>query len=135
MSSETRDRPETADGQPPVDGFALIEAMHQGAASVSQDGVVLYCNSSFAGMLKRPHEQVVGSSMVDFVCPRHRPAMAALLRDASTRRSQAELQFQTDEGAQLPVYVVLNPLPLSGSTALCMVVIDLTEHKQNQALQ
>jgi signal transduction histidine kinase/ActR/RegA family two-component response regulator len=58
-----------------------------------------------------------------------------MLRDASTRGSHAELQFQTDEGALLPVHVALNPLPLSESTALCMVITDLTEHKQNQDLQ
>jgi PAS domain S-box-containing protein len=109
--------------------------MHQGAVSLSQDGVVLYCNSSFAGMLKRPHERVMGSSVIDFVWPPHRPAFAAMLRDASTRGSHAELQFQTDEGALLPVYVSLNRLPLSESNALCMVITDLTENKQNQDLQ
>jgi PAS domain S-box-containing protein len=109
--------------------------MHQGAVSLSHDGVVLYCNSSFAGMLKRPHERVMGSSVVDFVWPPHRPAFAAMVRDASTRESHAELQFQIGEGTLLPVYVALSPLPLPASTALCMVVADLTEHKQNQDLQ
>ena len=114
---------------------ALVEAMHQGAVSLNHDGMVLYCNSSFAGMLKRPHERVVGASVVDFVCCPHRPAFAAMLRHASTRTSYAELQFQTGEGALLPVYVALNPLLLAESSALCMVVTDLTEHKQNQDLQ
>jgi PAS domain S-box-containing protein len=135
MSSESRAKPDAADGQPPVDGFAFIEAMHQGAVSLSRDGVVLYCNSSFAGMLKQPHERVVGSSVIDFVWPQQQPAFAAMLRDAAIRSSKAEFQFQTGEGALLPVSVGLNPLPPPESTAICMVVTDLTEHKQNQDLQ
>ncbi len=114
---------------------ALIEAMHQGAVSLSHDGVVLYCNSGFSGMLKRPHERVVGASALDFVWPPQRAAFAAMLRQASTCASRAEMQFQTGEGELLPVYVALNPLPLADSAALCMVVTDLTEHKQNQDLQ
>jgi PAS domain S-box-containing protein len=114
---------------------ALIESMHQGAVSLNPDGMVLYCNSSFAGMLKRSHERVVGASAIDFVWAPHQPAFAAMLRDAATRGSHGELQFQTHEGGLLPAFVALNPLPLSGSTALCMVVTDLTEHKQNQDLQ
>src|SRR5207302_4415048 len=37
----------------------LIEAMQQGAVSLSGDGMVLYCNRCFANMVKTPHEKVI----------------------------------------------------------------------------
>jgi PAS domain S-box-containing protein len=114
---------------------ALIEAMQQGAASLSGDGTVLYCNRCLADMLKMPHERVIGAMVGDFLPSGERPGFTALLGQALTGSSHGELQFQAADGTLLPVYLALSPLPLPGTVALCLVVTDLTEQKKHQDLQ
>jgi PAS domain-containing protein len=38
----------------------LVEAMSEGAATLDEAGTVLYCNGSFARILKAPSERVLG---------------------------------------------------------------------------
>jgi len=113
----------------------LIEAMQQGAMSLSDEGTVLYCNRCLAEMIKMPHEKVIGTAAIDLLPQSQRPAFEILLRKGRTGKSQAELEFKTISGASLPVLVSLAPLPLEGVKALCMVVTDLTEQKKHQDLQ
>ena len=40
----------------------LIESMNEGALTLTADGTILYANQCFARMIKRPLEQVLGSS-------------------------------------------------------------------------
>jgi PAS domain S-box-containing protein len=114
---------------------ALIEAMQQGAVSLSGEGMVLYCNRCFADMVKTPHEKVIGAAAATFLPPSQRSSFEAMLRQGRTGGSQGELQFQATGGTLLPVFLSLSPLPLGDTVALCMVVTDLTEQKKNQNLQ
>ena len=114
---------------------ALIEAMQQGAVSLSGDGTILYCNRCFAEMVNTPQEKIIGSAAADFVPSAQRSAFEELLRQGRAGKSQGELQFRASEGPLLPVIVALSPLPLEGAVALCMVVTDLTERKQHHNLQ
>ncbi len=40
---------------------ALVEAMNEGAATLSSDGTVLYCNQRLADLARVPMEQIIGS--------------------------------------------------------------------------
>ena len=53
---------------------ALIEQMREGAATLTPEGVIHYCNQRFAEMLKLPLERVMGGRMEDFVAPADRAA-------------------------------------------------------------
>src|SRR5213593_591792 len=44
----------------------LIESMNEGALRLTAEGVILYANQCFATMVKRPLEQVLGSSFHRF---------------------------------------------------------------------
>ena len=113
----------------------LIEAMHQGAVCLSGDGMVLYCNRCFAGMVRRPHEKVVGAAMDLFFPPSHRELFDLMVQGAQSRGVQGELLIQAADGSLLPVYVALAPLPLNEAEALCMVVTDLTDQKKHEDLK
>src|SRR5215213_10760994 len=58
----------------------MIECMRQGAVTLTADGMVLYCNTSFAGMLGMPLQQIIGSEVQRLVEPSSRDLFAALLR-------------------------------------------------------
>jgi PAS domain S-box-containing protein len=113
----------------------LIEAMQQGAASLSAEGTVLYCNRRFAEMVKRPHEKVIGASVSDFLAAGCGEPFRDLLRQGLTHNSNGELRFRAADGTQLPVRLSLNRLPLTEAVTLCLVATDLTEQKEHLDLQ
>src|SRR6476646_741971 len=62
----------------------LIEAMQpgQGAASLSTDGTVLYCNRSFAALLGVAQEKAGGRAFAEFISPPDLPTWDDILRTA-----------------------------------------------------
>ena len=113
----------------------LIEAMQQGAASLSADGTILYCNRRFAEMVERPHEKVIGASVADFLADGCGEPFRVLLSKGLTHKSNGDLQFRGGDGTLLPVGLSLNRLPLTEAVTLCLVATDLTEQKEHLDLQ
>src|SRR6478609_2504770 len=48
---------------------SFVEAMGQGALTVSADGTILYCNPHLASLLRLPVESLPGTSFFAFVGP------------------------------------------------------------------
>ena len=113
----------------------LIEAMQQGAATLSAGGTVLYCNRCFAAMLETPQERVIGGSLHDFVPPSDQPCLQAILRLAALGQHQREIRLQRPDGTILPVSFAINPLPLKSTLVFGLVVTDLTQQKHQEDLQ
>src|SRR5579884_1023424 len=112
----------------------LIEAMQQGAATLSPDGTILFCNGCLATMLGVPQEEVSGTALREFVPPPERPQLDAMLRQARLSHSVGEVQFQIGQYELLPVRLALSALHLPGTTALGLIVTDLTEQKRQEEL-
>ncbi len=64
----------------------LVEDMLEGAAILTTDGDIAYCNRRFAELVAVPLEEVVGSSMERFVNPVDRPFYRALLAEGTGKR-------------------------------------------------
>jgi PAS domain S-box-containing protein len=113
----------------------FLEQMHEGAATLTTDHVILYCNRRFAELLAMPLEEVVGSSVDRFVRAGDRPALAAILREGVEEAGgKGEISFSSREGL-VPVYLAVSALPWDEDLeALCLVVTDLTEQKRNEQL-
>jgi PAS domain-containing protein len=45
----------------------LVEAMSEGAATLSRNGAVLYCNRRFAELMSRPQEKIIGVAVQSLV--------------------------------------------------------------------
>ena len=45
----------------------LVETINEGAAFLSSDGVIVYCNRRLADMLHVPMEKLIGSALVAYV--------------------------------------------------------------------
>ena len=113
----------------------LVEAMQQGAVTLSPDGAIVYCNSSFASMAKRPYDKIIGSSIRGFFTAESDAALGRLLNEQHFQQLQKELILKADDGSELPVLVSFNLLPLDSTLAQCLVLTDLTEHHQNRDLK
>ena len=83
----------------------LVEQMPHGAATLTADGAIIYCNRRFAELLGRPLHSLLGKPIRDFVAPDSRPLLEALLRDGLTAEVQGEVTPATGRrhtGAGLP---------------------------------
>src|SRR4051794_16031346 len=111
----------------------FLEAMHEGAATLTAGGLILYCNRRFAEMVQRPLEDVIGSSLQGFARPADLLDLEAVLREGLNGTGRRELAFQV--GAEpVPVYLTTSVLPLDDGEepAICLVVTDLTERKRSE---
>lgn len=103
----------------------LVEQMAQGALTVAADGVILYCNNSFAHMLGRPRERVIGTDLAGFVAPAGRPGLQALLMGDD----RAEIPLRHAAGQCVETLITAAHLPWEGVMHRCLAVTDLSEHE------
>ena len=108
----------------------FVERMNEGAAVLSSDHTVLHCNGRFARFLGARLQSVIGSSMLDLVCPDDHPKLDALLRRAAQKNCRGEVRLQSRKGAPLSVHLSLNPLRLGRTRAVCLIASDLSETKR-----
>ena len=112
----------------------LLEEMNEGAATLLPDGTVLYCNKSFAEMLKMPTEKVIGFSATDFVAPSDRQAFANLLRQGDQEKAKVEITFRSTDGTFVPAYCSISPVQIDELRCLCLTATDLTEQKRHEEI-
>ena len=111
----------------------LVEAMSEGAATLSRNGAVLYCNRKFAELIGRPSGKVVGVAVQSLVEQTERDRFETLVAEAERGVAKGEFKLRSRVGSQVPVYVSLNKLRGYEGHALGMVVTDLSEQKRKQA--
>jgi signal transduction histidine kinase/ActR/RegA family two-component response regulator len=102
----------------------LIEDMLEGAAILTTDGDIAYCNRRFAELVALPLEEAVGGCMERFVNPADRPAYRSLLAAGSGKR---RARLNTAEGRTVDVF-------MSFTTSVCdeverrnLIITDLSE--------
>ncbi len=108
----------------------LIELINEGAATVIEDGTILYCNTQFAKMLKMPMETIIGSSIYQYIISSFKPFFSALLLKGLRENCRGELSLQCKDGSSIPVMVSLNSFSADGSSGVCLIAADLTEQKK-----
>jgi len=113
----------------------FVEEMHQGAVTLSQGFVVLFCNDRFTKMMQYQPEQITGTPFGTFVHPASGSSWQALMDRAETGRAEAELQLQREDGTTFPVLVAVSVTQSAHGSRLILVVSDLTEQKQHERLQ
>lgn len=104
----------------------LVEAMTEGALTMTVEGTILYCNSAFAEMIGSSLEKVIGSCLSDLVMPADRAKLICLLDQGCCVPTRAELRLNS-QSRTVPVYVSAQPLPDSAGNRICAVVTNLTE--------
>jgi PAS domain S-box-containing protein len=103
----------------------LIEQIQDGAVTLNEDGIVLYCNRALASILRSPMERVVGARLSDFAPQEEWATLARLL----ARGGRSDLVLRAADGAPAPVHLSLSEVPADADRAriLCGVIADQTE--------
>ncbi|MDE2141927.1 MAG: PAS domain-containing protein [Elusimicrobia bacterium] len=103
----------------------LIESMNEGALTLSERGVVLYCNARMAAIAGRPLERMMGHPFSRLLANGDRAHFAKMLRGGrGPRKATVQLRLP---GGVAPVQLSLTPLDLDGARAFGVIVTDLTE--------
>ncbi|MFW6333196.1 MAG: ATP-binding protein [Thermodesulfobacteriota bacterium] len=113
----------------------LIESMDEGAVILSGEEVILYCNRRLSDLLRVPVNHLLGSEMSGFLAPGDTDSFRRLCSRAyEEKTAKTEIDLIAADGERIPTLISLCTLPVDGLESLCMVVTDLTEQKNNEAI-
>jgi PAS domain S-box-containing protein len=110
----------------------LIEQMQEGAVTLSEDGVVLYCNQRFATLVGADRSTLIGESIERFIGDKELYAFRRLLTLNRGFGRSAELTLQASNGMVVPVNISIADLEGEDQMpkVLCGVVTDLTRSRE-----
>lgn len=109
----------------------LIEEMQDGAATLSEQGVVLYANRALARLLRLPLERLIGSPVAAIVVPEQVQMLRDLLNQTTFNAQVAgEFILVRSDDNRLPVRMAISLLPGEGAARLGLIVVDLSLFKQ-----
>ena len=108
----------------------LVEQMREGAVTLNAQGTVLYCNQSFAELLGRRSEDIVGEAIADFVA--QRDEIVGMLARAGAAGVSAELSLRLADGAlaQANLSAVELAVEVGDAPMLCLIVTDLRQNHE-----
>lgn len=108
----------------------IVERMGEGAATVSQRGVILFANPQLAAFIGVERDSMIGRDITDYVDQEQQLVLEALLESRTTETWRAELVIRREDGVEVPVLVAATALDMEGVLVRCLVVTDLSMQKQ-----
>jgi diguanylate cyclase (GGDEF)-like protein/PAS domain S-box-containing protein len=109
----------------------FVENMRDGAAMLSEAGLVVYANRRLADLLDRPMQETIGSPIARFVAEADWPALEAVIESPGLVGS-VEIELVTGKGARVPVLVGISPLDPEGDGHKCLTFTDITGQKAQE---
>lgn len=109
----------------------FIEKMTEGAVTLNQQGLILYCNSQFALMAGLSLSQVIGISFEQFIIEDDLYLYKESFKKCWEQDCKVELILKSSE-AKIPVQLSLTTLDLQEGRSLSVIVTDLTAQKRTQ---
>ncbi|RYF97273.1 MAG: PAS domain-containing sensor histidine kinase [Chitinophagaceae bacterium] len=109
----------------------FIEKMNEGAVTLDKDGVIMYCNSSFAQMARGSISNVIGLPFTRFLTESSVPVFEELFANCWAQDCKGELQLKS-EPLPIPVHLSLTALEVQDGVSLSMILTDLTMIKETE---
>jgi PAS domain S-box-containing protein len=107
----------------------FVERMAEGALTVSEDGVILYANAAFAGMVGLPLERLRGTDLMQFIASERPPARFFVARGGR------DVRLRTTRGEIRETYISSAPLTVDDKDVHCLIVTDLTSQQLRKELE
>ena len=112
----------------------LAESMNEGAATVTLEGTILFCNRRFAEMLDCPAGKLVGASILPYLVHFDESRLGEMISQGQKANVRREVELFRNHDSALPVLLSLNKIPLSESAdGICLVATDLSAQKRQVA--
>jgi len=114
----------------------LVETIEEGAATLSDDGTILYSNKSFAAFFGVPLEKFIGAPLQSFLSGNDAEFLKTLIIGAKLASTRGEIRLNRKNGKPRTIRLTLSPNRELGLEAICAVATELTEIVDaNQALR
>ncbi len=107
----------------------IVEAMSEGAATVSSRGVILSVNPGLAAMTGRAARGLVGTPVLGLAVGACRGAFSRLLDVSAGHSARGELEVTGPEGTTVPVLLAVSGFDLDGMLVRCLVLTDLSAQR------
>ena len=111
-----------------------VERMQEGAVTVSDKGLVLYCNQRYAEMVKAPLERVIGADILPHLSADSWEKVSSVFK-MNQEAVKHEGTLQCGDGTKLPVHLTASLLPLQDQVVICLIVTDLSLQKRQEELR
>ena len=108
----------------------LIEEIGEGAINISEDGLIVYTNSSFTELIGIPYEKVIGRFIGDFIHEESKEKFENLFNESLRGRSKGEITLHAGTKT-IPVYISLTSLQPKLAT-VGIIVTDQTRIKLHE---
>jgi PAS domain S-box-containing protein len=110
----------------------MAESINESVATLSDDGIILWANSSLAELLQKPLANILGTSMDIYIARESQVSFEALLNQEPKKKSKIEIDIVNEQGKRVPVLLAVSPFEDQNHSAnFCLVLTDLTEQKLN----
>jgi two-component system NarL family sensor kinase len=114
----------------------MVETIDEGAATLADDGTVLYANRSFAEIFNVPLEKFIGAPLNDSVFGEDREILDNLVADAGKNIVRGEIRLDSRQARPRTIRLTLSPAREHGVHTICVVATELTELiETNEALR
>src|SRR6201996_2857354 len=106
----------------------LIEQMKEGAITLSEDGIILYCNKRFATLVGEDRGSIIGQSLIKFFGVEERAILLRMIKASAEPGVTGELTIVDKSGSDVPVNISLIDLKIEDGMPrlVCGIVTDLT---------
>lgn len=111
----------------------FVEQMNEGAITLNAEGLVLYCNPSFAHMLSTSAAKITGQHFEALITPDLRSDFHKLFDLSWTQDAKGEFIIQY-AGRQLPCQLSLSVLQMDEGQSLSVIITDLSFQKETEAI-
>jgi formate hydrogenlyase transcriptional activator len=109
----------------------MVETMNEGAVTLASDGTILYCNQSFADIIKESLEKIIGSSIYQYISSTDLPLFKALVEQGLKGNGKGELVLQAGSENSAPVLLSVSAVQRTDMPdTVCAVIVDITERKK-----
>lgn len=105
----------------------FFEAMNEGAATLTGDGDILYCNKRLADLAGVPLSNLVASRFIDLIDRPERQAVSGLIAKGGDGVANLETSLRTPGGKIIPVNISVSPLKTEEMEYVCGVITDLSD--------
>lgn len=111
----------------------LIEKMNEGAVTLNEKGIILYCNSYFAKMINLPLQKVIGTKFKNFIDDTSKEYFDTIFKEGWNSPVKDEIHLNTATRIVKPVLLSINTIELDGAIVSSIILTDLTMRNRDQA--
>ena len=109
----------------------IVQEMGEGAATVSERGVLLYVNRRLSNLIGRHRRDLIGTDVTALVDPADRSQLINLLDAPVGQTNRAELNLAGRDGATVPALTSATGLDIDGVLVRCLVAADLSRRRRH----